>query len=131
MQSREQAERAPCIHCGEPDPVHVFGCSHAPLHRQPWHYYCGTVWTTPNGIDDDPPGACILTRSSLSPLSPETKDESLRVASSAPYGLELALHVLALEGDPYMEGHPEWQEIIEDARLVLDVAGVNRDGVRQ
>ena len=33
----------------------------------------------------------------------------------------LVEHVLAMDGDPYLEGHPEWVEIFEEARTGFEI----------
>jgi len=36
----------------------------------------------------------------------------------------LAKHVLAMEDDSYLTGHPEWLEIVSDAKAALGIASV-------
>jgi len=48
-----------------------------------------------------------------------------RLISAAPDGLALAEHILALETDPYLQGHPEWESFLNEAKaLVNKVRGV-------
>jgi hypothetical protein len=41
------------------------------------------------------------------------------MSKPAQHGIELAEHIVAMAGDTYLEGHPEWQEIVSEARLLL------------
>ncbi len=43
-----------------------------------------------------------------------------RLVAAAPELLDLAEHVNAMADDAYLSGHPEWQEIVREARALLD-----------
>ena len=48
-----------------------------------------------------------------------------RLISTAPDGHNLAEHITAMADDAYLVGHPEWQEIVDEARaLIAKVEGV-------
>ena len=51
---------------------------------------------------------------------------ALVAAETALYRL-LAQHVLAMAYDPYLDGHPEWAEIVKDARAALQSVSGNTD----
>ena len=41
-----------------------------------------------------------------------------RLIAAAPDAHALALHILAFVDDAYFTGHPEWEEIVKEARAV-------------
>ena len=94
--------------------------------------YSGWVWVTPGGIEhrwsrDRSRAACealVLEVCQICGIGVALDLEPEPAADSAPddAGLALAQHVLALAGDPYLEGHPEWECIVEDARRVVAAA---------
>ena len=43
-----------------------------------------------------------------------------RLIFAAPDGLALAQHILALETDPYMQGHPEWEAFLNEAMALVN-----------
>ncbi len=48
-----------------------------------------------------------------------------RLIATAPDGHKLAEHVDAMANDAYLVGHPEWEEIVNEARaLIAKVEGV-------
>lgn len=46
------------------------------------------------------------------------QDANARLIAAAPDLLHLAEHVLAMADDAYLTGHPEWIEIVEEARAI-------------
>ncbi len=53
------------------------------------------------------------------------KREDAMLDAVAPDGHKLAEHIGAMANDAYLAGHPEWQEIVDEARaLIAKVEGV-------
>lgn len=46
------------------------------------------------------------------------QEANARLIAAAPDLLHLAEHVLAMADDAYLTGHPEWIEIVEEARAI-------------
>lgn len=49
----------------------------------------------------------------------ETCDANARLIAAAPELLALAKHILALETDPYLQGHPEWEAYLNEAQAAV------------
>jgi hypothetical protein len=47
-------------------------------------------------------------------------EANARLIAAAPDGLALAEHILALETDPYLQGHPEWEAFLNEAQALLN-----------
>lgn len=63
-------------------------------------------------------------------VRPKDDDECLanaRLIAGAPDGYALAEHIIAMADDSYLEGHPEWLEIVKEARAVTDRVKEGRD----
>ena len=39
--------------------------------------------------------------------------------------LGLALHIITMQDDAYLAGHPEWEEIVKEAKKVLKAENIN------
>ena len=48
----------------------------------PWHYYSGSVWTTPEGAEDG--GVCIARRDFTFPIPGWERDGNLKLCAAAP-----------------------------------------------
>jgi hypothetical protein len=42
-----------------------------------------------------------------------------RLIATAPALLELARHIVAMADDAYLDGHPEWAELVKKARALV------------
>lgn len=47
------------------------------------------------------------------------RDHVVALRDAMDAGVRLAEHVLAMADDAYLTGHPEWDEIVKDAKEVL------------
>ena len=59
-------------------------------------------------------------RDCISPEEGYATVEEANEAISEESLLTLAKHIVAMENDPYLEGHPEWVEILEEAKAILE-----------
>lgn len=50
----------------------------------------------------------------------EEWDANARLIAAAPDGYALAQHILALETDPYLQGHPEWEAFLNEAKALTN-----------
>ena len=53
---------------------------------------------------------------------PAEVQANARLISTAPSGLALAQHILALETDPYLQGHPEWEAFLNESQELVKKA---------
>lgn len=51
-----------------------------------------------------------------------TYEANKNLEAAGPDLLALALHIESMAGDVYLEGHPEWQEIVIEARIAIAFA---------
>lgn len=49
-----------------------------------------------------------------------TFENRARIITAAPDGMKLAKHILALETDPYLQGHPEWEAFLNEAQALIN-----------
>jgi len=52
-------------------------------------------------------------------LKPEECQANARLIAAAPNGYKLAKHIEAMADDTYLEGHPKWLVIVQEAREFL------------
>lgn len=52
----------------------------------------------------------------------ENCEANAALITTAPDGYALAQHILALETDPYLQGHPEWEAFLNEAAALVKKA---------
>ncbi len=76
----------------------------------PWTAHLSDRSDRPNRITD----AEGLTVAAITGLRSDA-----RLIATAPAGLALARHIVAMAGDAYLGGHPEFDAILDEARALI------------
>ena len=64
-------------------------------------------------------GRGIVAREQSFNRSLAERGSNARLIAAAPEGYALAQHILALESDPYLQGHPEWEAFLNEAAALI------------
>jgi len=83
-----------------------------------WTYYLDEA-ANRFGIRDEQ-GAHIISVEGGGYRGKGTFENRARLITSAPDGLALAEHILSLETDPYLQGHPEWEAFLNEAKALVN-----------
>ena len=81
-----------------------------------------------NVILSEPEGAPVATvdASRATGWVPATIKANARLIAAAPAGYALALHINAMADDAHLLEHPEWAELVAEARALIDAVEVSR-----
>ena len=88
--------------------------------KGPWRV---VFWSKIASSDEKVVAECYKDSSGSVLQRPRTDEENhanCSLIAAAPDLLELANHILAMDGDPYLLGHLEWSEIMEEARTIVE-----------